>query len=449
MGKSKGLSEIFRIVKDYSSAFLAAGIALAALGLIFGVTPFLFGNKLKQNISSTSIKMGNEIKKYTGKVPPDSQWREEQKYQTAFDNDANGMASIIVQSSRRSLLSYKLFPEPKDASIFLFEEFGRAFREGLEKMITDLNAGDCPTFEEIDKGMVGFVPSRRRGGARAQSTMRRGFLGELGKEVEDAICMEKAQNLSIYIKAEDLGGYEHWSEYKAGLNVTDAVVQCWYWQVGYWIIEDVMATAGAMNAGSKSVFTSPVKRIMSVSFSRTDTSLQTSVSRMARSRISKQKKAVQQPKPNYVASMYEGITESCTNRTCSDDIDVVQFNVIVVVNAKDVFRFMQELCSKKEHIFRGFDGQQEPKLFKHNQITILEERASKVYRESGNHDLFRYGDDATVELNLICEYVFNRKGYEAIMPSSVAEEVKQRRDDASMVGGKSSGKTGTEKKKTE
>ena len=38
------------------------------------------------------------------------------------------------------------------------------------------------------------------------------------------------------------------------------------------------------------------------------------------------------------------------------------------------------------------------------------------------HRLYRYGDDAVVRLDLICEYIFNKNGYEKIKPESVKKE---------------------------
>jgi hypothetical protein len=36
-----------------------------------------------------------------------------------------------------------------------------------------------------------------------------------------------------------------------------------------------------------------------------------------------------------------------------------------------------------------------------------------------SHRYYRYGDDNVVELDLVCEYIFNTKGYEPIKPESV------------------------------
>jgi hypothetical protein len=117
--------------------------------------------------------------------------------------------------------------------------------------------------------------------------------------------------------------------------------------------------------------------------------------------------------------MEDGLAEPCTGRFSNEDIDVIHFNVIVVVSTKAIFPYMQELCSAKEHKFRGFTGKEQERSFRHNQISILEERIVPVEQEDRSHELYRYGGDAVVELDLVCEYILNKKGYEAIKPESI------------------------------
>lgn len=82
---------------------------------------------------------------------------------------------------------------------------------------------------------------------------------------------------------------------------------------------------------------------------------------------------------------------------------------------------MLQLCTAREHKFMGFSGKDAPAVFKHNQITILDSKMSPIIRESEEHQLYRYGNDAVVKLVLVCEYVFNKSGYDAIKPESIKE----------------------------
>ena len=81
---------------------------------------------------------------------------------------------------------------------------------------------------------------------------------------------------------------------------------------------------------------------------------------------------------------------------------------------------MQKLCSAKNHKFKGFAGDEMEQTFKHNQITVLETKFRSVDEEP--YSLYDYGDDPVVELDLICEYIFNKKGYEEITPETVTEK---------------------------
>jgi len=89
-----------------------------------------------------------------------------------------------------------------------------------------------------------------------------------------------------------------------------------------------------------------------------------------------------------------------------------------------VVPFMEELCSAKPHTFRGFYGNEPEQTFMHNQISILESSVGPIDKESRSHDLYRYGDLPVVELDLLCEYVWQRTpGFEEIKPQQVKAEL--------------------------
>ena len=125
-------------------------------------------------------------------------------------------------------------------------------------------------------------------------------------------------------------------------------------------------------------------------------------------------------KPVYVVDSRDGLTESCTGRFCDEDIHTIHFNVAFVVNATDVLPLMDELCSAKEHQFKGYPGGLEPaQSFKHNQITILESKIGFLNPREMTHRYYRYGQGNAVELDLICEYLFKAEGYKDILPKPV------------------------------
>jgi hypothetical protein len=103
-----------------------------------------------------------------------------------------------------------------------------------------------------------------------------------------------------------------------------------------------------------------------------------------------------------------------------EDIDVMHFNFAVIIEAGSVLPFMKELCSIKKHKFKGFfDELPAVETFAHNQITILRSAFYAVERSDVLHDRYRYGQNAVVELEFTCEYIFNKKAYDAVKPKEV------------------------------
>jgi hypothetical protein len=241
----------------------------------------------------------------------------------------------------------------------------------------------------------------------------------------DEMCQDRAKSISVYVNPLDISGYEYWANYTYDVNMVDAVKDCWYHQLAYWVIGDVFDTIGAMNSGHESVLTAPVKRFLRITFTMGLKRAGASGGRFRgfRSRTATPgQKREEADRPPYVLSTSDGLTESCTGRYSQKegDIDVIHFNAAFVVGAKEVLPFMKELCSAKQHQFKGYpDANEPPQTFKHNQITILESSMKSAGLNDMSHRYYRYGQDNVVELNLICEYIFNKKGYEKIVPESV------------------------------
>ncbi len=422
MSKFKVSLEGLSFLKSYSSLLWPIIIVLAAV--IFLVLSPLMGGKLEKRISKESISMGKRIKSLNEEAVSARQSDEEKKYQDAYENDANQIAVLAKQSGRRELLSYKIFPEPKDTSSLIFDEFRDRFLDGIDELLVKVNTKDCPTDAELERAVNSSSAfnsrtrsGRSRGGRLFGGRQRRSSqLNEVDDMIVAELCRARAESASVYGNSADLSGYEFWKAFEY-TGMDKAVEECWYWQLGYWIIEDVIDTIGATNSGSESIFTSPVKRLINVSFTKSARSF-SSRSRGRRSRRTGGAGA-RADRPSYVLSIGDGFTEPCTGRLCSDDIDVVHFTLSVLVETKDVPLFMQQLCSSKEHRFKGFSGNEPDRTFAHNQITILEYDISPIDRSRVEHKLYEYGEDALVKLDLTCEYIFDRKGYDEIKPEAI------------------------------
>jgi hypothetical protein len=262
-------------------------------------------------------------------------------------------------------------------------------------------------------------PRGLSGGPGGMSMMYR---SDIERMILEQVCRERAASISVYVNPADLSGYDYWADYKYDVLIEKAVEDCWYHQLAFWAIEDVFDTIIAMNSGHESVLTAPVKRFLRISFTMglKRPGSGGGIYRGFRGRRPNKKKD-EADKPSYVLSVSDGLTESCTGRfSKKDDIDVIHFNVAVVVDTKSVLPFMQELCSAKEHKFSGYLNElDQPKTYKHNQISILECKSVSVNPEKLEHRYYSYGDDSVMELDLICEYIFNTKGYEEIKPELV------------------------------
>jgi len=428
----KDLIKKLSVIRTDSSLLLPIGIGLVAIVLF--IPNQLLSGKLKQQIESESIGKATRIQSI--EVVPREQLEQKEKYYQRYAQDANQIALLAQQTTQRELLSYRIFLDPNDrpTSTLIFDRFGQRFRESVDRLLAEVNAGTSPTDAELERSLQQSPTGSRMGvGVARPSLYNRssrtmslyggygfGKAAEINRTIIEEICLERAKSKPVYAVATGLSGYEFWGTYKYS-GVDEAVKDCWYWQLGYWVIEDVMDAIKSMNSGSNSVFTSPVKRLMNVSFSMGD----------ARRRGPyigfkiRTKQTDTAEKPRYVRSVEDAIIMPCTQRYCGDYIDVIHFRVRVVVSANAVLPFMKELCSAKEHKFRGYPtGDGPEQTFKHNQITILESSIKAIEPESQDHFYYRYGDDATVDLDLICEYVFNKAGYEPIKPQAIKDELK-------------------------
>jgi hypothetical protein len=429
---------------------LVAVILAVVAGLLFIPTQ-LMSSGLKERIQQESVTNG--AKKIAGlmttAVPPE-QYKKEEDLQKAHAKDANAVDLLAEETTQRELLSYDIFPTPDPNAGFssmIFQVFGQRYRSGIDALIARVDGRDCPATAEIQRGLEDASSSMRsvRSGPSsmmdeyAMTRSPRGALGGLyggsmmgmgsvQRMIVDEMCLDRAKSMSVYVNPLDIAGYDYWGNYTYDVNMADAVKDCWYHQLGYWVIEDIFKTIGTMNSGHESVLTAPVKRFLSLTFTM-GLKRPRSGGGVFRSRGFRDRKATQQgqkkeiaDKPLYVLSESDGLTEPCTGRFSKQDgdIDVIHFNADFVVSARDVLAFMEELCSGKEHQFKGYPkGQDPPQTFKHNQITILESSMKSPSLTDMSHRYYRYGEDNVVELNLICEYIFNKKGYEPIKPESV------------------------------
>lgn len=460
----KDILQKLSVIKNNTSLLMS--IIIAFIAILLFIPTQLLSSRLQKKIEQDSITNGAR------KVASLATYFESNKIsgaQTqqleANSKDVNEILNYVVQTTKRELLSYEVFPEPdpNGYSPQVFQRFGQQYRKDIDDMIARHKGGDCPTPAELQRRMeesaASLQMSAMGGGGRGSMgmgmgmgrsfetpmmdsgfggpyggspmNMGRGGMGmggmggtvtygsELERTIVDEICRGRAKNTLIYVNPQNLSGYEFWSNYKYDVVKEDSIEDCWYYQLAYWVIDDVFQTVNKMNSGHDSVLTAPVKRIMNVGFIENFMGIGGGA---LYGRMGAGQNQDQGERPKYVLSDRDGLAESCTSRfsETSSEIDVIHFNLTVVVDAKTVLPFMQELCSSKDHTFRGYpDGQDTPQIYKHNQITILESKIGSIVPDDYMHAYYRYGEFPTVELELVCEYILDREGYAPIKPESV------------------------------
>ena len=394
-------------IKKYLSLMIPVGVTLVAVVLL--MVGLMKAQSLQEQMQE-SISIGRRIASYKDQNISASQWELEREYQQAHARDANEISAMAKENSQRELLSYKIFPEPKETSAQIFYNFGQEYRSAIESLIKDIGALDVPTEAELNNLLQQSQTDSDRN--RAAGPGGRGFGLDtkpgMSNPIIELFYKQRAETIPVYGNPARLSGYEFWNQFTY-VGRQDAIEKSWYSQVGYWIQKDIIDSIKAMNKGSNSVLTSPVKQLVGVSFTGPADSEKLSVQDM----------------PKYVTTPTDGLAPPWTGRICNDDIDVVHFNVSVVIRSDAVLKFMQELCKAKEHVFSGFFNEKQPEILKHNQITILGSQINPVDRVGEFRKGYYYGNDAIARLNLVCEYVFNRAGYDEIKPTSVKQHLGQ------------------------
>lgn len=403
-------------LKKYTSLLPSVIITLAAL-IVFIPTLWL-GNKVKGRMED-SVRTARSVQSAVSQVPSKDQPAEFKRYMDKLEEETAGIRTLAVQSSQRDLITYDyvIFPEPTDPSSQVYIGFGQRYRSRIEDLIRRMNALDAPSDAEI----------RARTGAAARpmgeayGAVRR--TGTAQDPMVDALCQTRAQEISVYAHPKAFPWYDFWEKYNY-TSKDQALQDCWDSQVAFWIYEDVVDTIVKLNGTSAQVTNAPVKRLMGVSFSGP---VVTGVSSSyAASEYYGYAAAGMRDIPQYITAAQPGIfvAASPTGRISNEEMDIIHFAVSVLVDNRFVLAFMKELCSEKPHTFRtDFNKDGQLVESRHNQITILQSDVKVIDKSAAEHELYRYGKGAVMQLDLVCEYQFHRKGYDAIKPAPIKKRL--------------------------
>jgi hypothetical protein len=400
----KYLKIVKDFIKHYSSMALPAGLLLAAV-IVFLIAKHI--NSGVQESVADSLDTGEAVSRFLRDAPSVEQAQAELAFQQKHKTDAEKVQQLVMQTTQRELIAYNIFPEPTDMSRYIFDYYAENYIKAIDQMFQEINAGDAPSENELQADLAGTANTR---------SMRN--IDENTKKIIDARCKARARSIGLYARPQVFDWYNYWSQYQYSGRAS-AIYDCWYSQLAYWVYEDVMETIKKLKGDHNSLLASPVKRLGRVSFR--------SLSSINLQPMDQTKSTAQKDVPFMITEERPPILveNSWTGRVGDDQRDVFHFSLSVIVEVDKVPDFMRELCSAKEHVFRGWDGKSEPVKGVHNQITILNSIIEPVDRESPIHKNYRYGASAVVQWSGVCEYVLRKEAYQEIIPEAITAELQE------------------------
>ncbi len=401
-------------------------IGLLIIAVILFLPTLWFGGKVKAQMSN-SVRQAQTIRNLMSNVPSREKPAQVKAYMDRLEGEVKQIDDLIRQSSQRELIAWNIFPEPKDTSSQVYVEYGKNFQKAIERMLEELKALDAPSENEI-RQRTGTARTATEGGSifMPGATRRATALDPM----IDALCIARAESISVYANPTAFSWYDFWRQFQfAGKDA--ALQDCWNSQIALWIYEDVVKSIQAMNIGSSRVSTSPVKRLLGVSFSGPVQVGGGRQSEMFGILTGPGRMTAGRDNPNYVTELLPSMfmqQTPLTGRVGGADYDVIHFAVSAIIDSRHVLGFMRELCSEKEHTLRE-DFKEDGRVIqsRHNQITILQSAAHAVDNTNSLHELYRYGNGAVMRVDLVCEYLLNREGYDSIKPEPVKKELGQAR----------------------
>ncbi|MCE5187238.1 MAG: hypothetical protein LLF76_14040 [Planctomycetaceae bacterium] len=410
------LKPVSVFLKKYAALLPSAGIIAASL-LLF-VPIYLIGGSVKKSMAS-SASLARQVQSELSDVPGKNKAEQVKLYMDKLQEDAEQVENLALQSCRRDLITYVdvIFPKPLDSSAQVFHEFGRKYRLAIEEMLKSLNALDAPSDNEI----------RARTGINTYATAL-GGRGNVSSAVDpriDGLCLSRAQEISVYGHPKAFQWYDFWENYKFA-GEEQAMQDCWDSQAAFWIYQDVAETIEKMNGSRSTVSDSPVKRLLGVSF--TGPVVVAGGDNQLYGEVMFDRQVAGRDIPNYVTTKLASnfLAVSPTGRIGNEDLDIVHFAVSVVVDNRSVVAFLKELCSEKTHSFHtDFTAAGEEVKARHNQISILQSDVKAIDPASPEHRLYRYGKSAAMQVDLVCEYQFYRKSYDALKPKPIQDRLDQ------------------------
>ena len=284
------------------------------------------------------------------------------------------------------------------------------------------------------------------GGAEVRGSVgTRSRAGSQEEKLIEDLRRRRAEEIAVYAGVDAFCRYDYWRQddlWEEDLGDTSTMqLNSWFTQIAAWIQEDVVATIKATNGGSESVAASAIKRLISISFSAEESSQRQTSSKSRGGADGAVRGRGSLSLPEYVTSlkkqtrqsgssrsrqsvstagvMWGNMVESWTGRVSDGLLDVVHFEVAVVVDTSRITDFLGALREAKYTVSEQ-DGRS-VQTNKRNQIVVLQISMEPVDVEVEQQSGYYYGPASVAVLRVACEYSFFREGYVRHMPASVKE----------------------------
>lgn len=293
-----------------------------------------------------------------------------------------------------------------NSAFFRFRElYGKVIAEGLSAR---MNAGRPFLPEEIanavrnEKDRIARERSIRQAGQVVNAQEIQALQARAEIDIPMLMRADVASRHSVYVSADT------WVPSPQVMTGTSAprpeVV--WFAQLGLWIQEDVADMVKSFNAGSRSIFSSPVKHLVKVDFPTTPAPLPYVIpgGQATGGFEGGAVPTVPVTKVNPSAAITLNKGGSLTGRAANGMYDVVHYTMVVRVGESHVSEFLASISRGRLHY-------------------VLNVFASTVDTATEATMGFAYGNEPVVELVIQCEALYLRSWTERLMPLGVKQMV--------------------------
>jgi len=481
--------------------FLILCIAVTLLGIGIFISGMMVSadNQKELEVISTKIQ---EVVRYPSQAVSGDEKNQAQAYADDYQKNLEQMETWIQETTRRPVLFGAVFPQlnnelDKDSR---FEEFAKRYCSFVDSLLVRLRAGTCPSPQEEEQTIDRFFEEHLKG-----SSANRIDEAEQMERIRNELCQKRAQECVVYADSGAYCAYSHWQLLPRW--AMPMYKDAWYTQLAAWIQKDVVDAIIEINGSSQSVLESPVKRLLEITFvgeppegeptleeakapSRTGYGVASArAGRYSQRRskslgicVSRRDPGSVNTLPIYVtqsqqqrssgfrmmgggatggSNPYQGhIAEPFTGNYSNELIDVVQFEVGIIIDSTRINDFIKVLESQKQsqvirinnvpkdkaevldltriqeilqekqistgstvsvHGLQINKNDIEVKEIRRNQITVLQMDIEPLDISVEQDGGYYYGSGSFKVLRLTCEYIFFKSGYQDLMPAPVQE----------------------------